>query len=265
MMREFDTADAGFAEDFAALLAARRAVTVRVGGVVAEILAEVKARGDDALLEFTRRFDRLSLGETAALRIGEDEIEKAVATLDPRLLQALDLAASRIEAFHRAQLPADLALHDSAGMTLGLRWTPLDAVGLYVPGGKAAYPSSVLMNALPARIAGVKRIAMCVPTPDGLLNPLVLAAAKRAALGCARPSGAGRARRIGTSHFDNEGPRFRPGGNRRHYGGVGKPAAGGDRTGEPANERGDYFGARLGGGRRAGQSAGSRTCGNYAA
>jgi len=183
MMREFDTADAGFAEDFAALLAARRAVTVRVGGVVAEILAEVKARGDDALLEFTRRFDRLSLGETAALRIGEDEIEKAVATLDPRLLQALDLAASRIEAFHRAQLPADLALHDSAGMTLGLRWTPLDAVGLYVPGGKAAYPSSVLMNALPARIAGVKRIAMCVPTPDGLLNPLVLAAAKRAGVG----------------------------------------------------------------------------------
>ncbi|MBX5453708.1 MAG: histidinol dehydrogenase [Acidobacteriia bacterium] len=182
-MREFDTADAGFAENFAALLAAQRAVTVRVGGVVAEILAEVKARGDDALLEFTRRFDRLSLSEPAGLHISEDEIEKAVDSLDPRLLQALDLAASRIEAFHRAQLPADLALHDSAGMTLGLRWTPLDAVGLYVPGGKAAYPSSVLMNALPARIAGVKRIAMCVPTPDGLLNPLVLAAAKRAGVG----------------------------------------------------------------------------------
>lgn len=183
MMRELDTADAGFAENFAALLAAQRAVTVRVGGVVAEILAEVKARGDDALLEFTRRFDRLSLSEPTGLHISEDEIEKAVDSLDPRLLQALDLAASRIEAFHRAQLPADLALHDSAGMTLGLRWTPLDAVGLYVPGGKAAYPSSVLMNALPARIAGVKRIAMCVPTPDGLLNPLVLAAAKRAGVG----------------------------------------------------------------------------------
>jgi histidinol dehydrogenase len=156
---------------------------VRVESVVAEILAEVKARGDDALLEFTHRFDRLSLDEASALRIGEDEIEKAVATLPPRLLQALDLAASRIEAFHRAQLPTDTALHDAAGMTLGLRWTPLDAVGLYVPGGKAAYPSSVLMNALPARIAGVKRIAMCVPTPDGLLNPLVLAAAKRAGVG----------------------------------------------------------------------------------
>jgi len=180
MMRELDTADVGFAQNFAALLATQRAVTVRVGGVVAEILAEVKARGDDALLEFTRRFDRLSLSEPAALRVSEDEMAKAVATLDSRLLQALDLAASRIEAFHRAQLPADLALHDSAGMTLGLRWTPLDAVGLYVPGGKAAYPSSVLMNAVPARIAGVKRIAMCVPTPDGLLNPLVLAAAKRA-------------------------------------------------------------------------------------
>ena len=94
-------------------------------------------------------------------------------------MEALNIAASRIEAFHQAQLPADLKMTDAAGMTLGMRWTPLDSVGLYVPGGKAAYPSSVLMNAIPARAAGVRRIAMCVPSPDGVLNPLVLAAAHR--------------------------------------------------------------------------------------
>ena len=107
-------------------------------------------------------------------------VDAAVAAMPAELAAALDLAATRIEAFHRAQMPADLRLTDAAGLTLGMRWTPLDAVGLYVPGGKAAYPSSVLMNAMPARVAGVARIAMCVPTPDGVLNPLVLAAARRA-------------------------------------------------------------------------------------
>ncbi len=108
------------------------------------------------------------------------EIDAAVASIPAELAAALDLAATRIEAFHRAQMPTNLRMTDAAGLTLGMRWGPLDAVGLYVPGGKAAYPSSVLMNAIPARIAGVARIAMCVPTPDGVMNPLVLAAARRA-------------------------------------------------------------------------------------
>ena len=116
----------------------------------------------------------------AALRISAEEIAAATASIQPDLLAALDLAATRIEAFHQAQLPIDLQMHDDAGITMGLRWTALDAVGIYVPGGKASYPSSVLMNALPARVAGVGRVAMVVPTPDGVLNPLVLAAAQRA-------------------------------------------------------------------------------------
>ena len=118
--------------------------------------------------------------EPGGLRVTADEIAAATASIAPELAAALDLAATRIEAFHRAQMPADLAIEDAAGLHLGMRWSPLDAVGLYVPGGKAAYPSSVLMNALPARVAGVGRIAMCVPCPGGVLNPLVLAAAARA-------------------------------------------------------------------------------------
>jgi histidinol dehydrogenase len=131
------------------------------------------------LIEFTSRFDRLSLTPDR-LRIDQAEIEAATESVPEAALDALDLAAKRIEAFHQAQLPADLKLTDDAGMTLGMRWTALDSVGLYVPGGKAAYPSSVLMNAIPARAARVRRIAMCVPTPGGVLNPLVLAAARRA-------------------------------------------------------------------------------------
>ena len=131
------------------------------------------------MLEYTARFDRLTL-TADRLRISIAEIDAAMAAVSPEQNAALDLAATRIEAFHRAQLPADLTMTDAAGMTLGMRWTALDSVGLYVPGGKAAYPSSVLMNAIPARAAGVARIAMCVPTPDGVLNPLVLAAARRA-------------------------------------------------------------------------------------
>ena len=143
------------------------------------ILAAVRARGDAALIDYTARFDRLTL-TADRLRVSADEIDAAVAAVPAEQHAALDLAATRIEAFHRAQLPADLKMTDDAGMTLGMRWTALDSVGLYVPGGKAAYPSSVLMNAIPARAAGVGRIAMCVPTPDGVLNPLVLAAARRA-------------------------------------------------------------------------------------
>ncbi len=177
-MRRLSTADAGFAEAFRSLLLDRDAAT-DVGAVVAEIIAAVRARGDAALCEYTVAFDRQTL-TPETLRIPAEEIDQASAGIASDLAAALDLAARRIEAFHRAQMPSDLRMQDEAGLVLGMRWSPLDAVGLYVPGGKAAYPSSVLMNALPARVAGVGRIAMCVPCPGGVLNPLVLAAAKRA-------------------------------------------------------------------------------------
>jgi histidinol dehydrogenase len=168
-----------FPEAFETLLDQARETTSRVDGVVADIIADVRARGDAALCDYTQRFDRLALTPDT-LRVTAADIGAACAKVAPDLLAALDLAATRIEAFHRAQLPADLQMHDDAGVTMGMRWTALDAVGIYVPGGKAAYPSSVLMNALPARAAGVGRIAMVVPAPDGVLNPLVLAAARRA-------------------------------------------------------------------------------------
>ena len=176
-MKTLSTADAGFEDEFTALLNEARETTARVDGAVAEIIAAVRARGDAALLDYTTRFDRHT---PTTLRITAAEIDAATAGIAPELAAALDLAAERIERFHRAQLPSDLELPDPAGLTLGMRWNALDAVGLYVPGGKASYPSSVLMNALPAKVAGVQRIAMCVPTPDGELAPLVLAAARRA-------------------------------------------------------------------------------------
>ena len=178
-MIRLSTATPGFEADFTALLNQAREPTETVDRAVATIVADVRERGDIALIEYTSKFDRLTLTPDR-LRIGAAEIESAAASVSPDAIGALDVAARRIEAFHQAQLPADLKLTDDAGMTLGMRWTPLDSVGLYVPGGKAAYPSSVLMNAMPARVAGVRRIAMCVPTPDGVLNPLVLAAARRA-------------------------------------------------------------------------------------
>ncbi|HEY2133933.1 MAG TPA: histidinol dehydrogenase [Acetobacteraceae bacterium] len=178
-MKRLSTADAGFEAGFIALLAEARETADSVDGAVAGIIADIRARGDAALLDYTERFDRLRL-TAAGLRVSADEIEAAADSVSAQLLAALDLAASRIEVFHRAQLPQDLRMGDAVGLDLGMRWTPLDAVGIYVPGGKAAYPSSVLMNALPARAAGVGRIAMCVPTPDGVMNPLVLAAARRA-------------------------------------------------------------------------------------
>jgi histidinol dehydrogenase len=178
-VKRLSTADPDFAPAFEALLAEARETTEQVDRAVAAIIAEVRARGDAALCEYTARFDRL-VQTPERLRIAGEEIDAAVAGVPGELASALELAARRIEAFHKAQLPADLCMTDEAGFTLGMRWTPLEAVGLYVPGGKAAYPSSVLMNALPARVAGVRRIAMCVPSPDGALNPLVLAAARRA-------------------------------------------------------------------------------------
>jgi histidinol dehydrogenase len=178
-MIALDTTHPGFEAAFTALLHSARDTTAKVDAPVAAIIADIRARGDAALIELTNKFDRQSL-TPATLRVTAAEIDAAVAEIPAPLADALHLAATRIETFHRAQLPHDVAVPDDAGLTLGMRWTALDAVGLYVPGGKAAYPSSVLMNALPARVAGVARIAMCVPCPDGRLNPLVLAAARRA-------------------------------------------------------------------------------------
>jgi histidinol dehydrogenase len=178
-MIRLDTTDPGFEEAFAALLDTARETTARVDVAVAAIIADIGARGDAALCDYTARFDRMAL-TPHRLRIRKAEIDAAVADVPRELHGALNLAAERIERFHSVQMPQDIRLTDEAGLTLGMRWNALDAVGLYVPGGKAAYPSSVLMNAIPARVAGVGRIAMCVPTPDGVLNPLVLAAARRA-------------------------------------------------------------------------------------
>ncbi|MCC6717126.1 MAG: histidinol dehydrogenase [Acetobacteraceae bacterium] len=178
-MKRLDTTTPGFEPEFTALLNQARETTANVGETVAAIIADLRARGDEALCEYTTRFDRFPLTQDR-IRISEAEIDAAIATAPPHQREALEIAATRIDRFHRAQLPADLRLDDPDGLTLGMRWNALDAVGIYVPGGKAAYPSSVLMNAIPARAAGVARIAMCVPTPDGVLNPLVLAAARHA-------------------------------------------------------------------------------------
>lgn len=177
MLRNLDARAADFEQSFAALLADKRETSADVNAVVAGILDDVRQRGDTALLDYTRRFDRLDL-DAAGLAIGAEEVTAAVAACDEETLAALRLAASRIEDFHRRQKPEGLSYTDAAGVRLGYRWTALSAVGLYVPGGTASYPSSVLMNALPAKVAGVDRLVMVVPTPDGKLNPLVLAAAR---------------------------------------------------------------------------------------
>ncbi|WP_337997100.1 histidinol dehydrogenase [Oleispirillum naphthae] len=174
-----DAAAAGFPQAFERLLAAKRETAADVADAVAAIIAEVRETGDAALIRLTAKFDRLEL-TPATLRVTPAEIDAAEAACKPEVLAALDLAAARIRAFHVRQVPEDTCFTDAVGARLGLRWTPVDAAGLYVPGGTAAYPSSVLMNAIPAKVAGVKRLVMTVPTPDGVLNPLVLAAAKRA-------------------------------------------------------------------------------------
>jgi len=173
------TRDADFAERFNAFLGTKRESAEDVEAAVRAIIADVAARGDRALVEYTKKFDGLDLDKTG-IRITEEEVEQAVAAADPEARAALELAASRIEAHHRRQLPKDEMYVDPIGVELGHRWTPVEAVGLYVPGGTAAYPSSVLMNAVPAKVAGVDRIAITVPTPNGVLNPLVLTAAKLA-------------------------------------------------------------------------------------
>jgi histidinol dehydrogenase len=176
MPRRLDTRAATFAADFAALLSAKREMGEDVDAVVAAILADVKTRGDAAVIECTKRFDRLAL-TPATMRVPARDIAAAAASCAPETLDALRFAAQRIEAYHRRQIPEDFAFTDAVGVRLGSRWRAIAAVGIYVPGGTAAYPSSVLMNAVPAKVAGVERLVMVVPSPDGVLNPLVLAAA----------------------------------------------------------------------------------------
>jgi histidinol dehydrogenase len=171
-----DRSSADFAERFAGFLAMKREVSTDIENAARVIVDDVAERGDAALIEATRRFDRLGL-DAGGLRITEAEIGAAVQACDAPTLDALRFARDRIELFHRRQLPRDDRFTDSLGVELGWRWSAIDAVGLYVPGGTAAYPSSVLMNAVPARVAGVERVVMVVPSPGGTLNPLVLAAA----------------------------------------------------------------------------------------
>src|SRR4030088_3227354 len=167
---------ADFDQRFAAFLAAKREVSADVERATRAIVDDVAARGDAALLEATRKFDRLDISASRP-RVTAAEIEAATKACDSATLDALKFARDRIEMFHRRQLPKDERFTDALGVELGWRWSAIDAVGLYVPGGTAAYPSSVLMNAVPARVAGVGRVVMVVPSPGGKLNPLVLAAA----------------------------------------------------------------------------------------
>lgn len=177
MPLRLDGSSSTFATDFAAFIDRKRDAEDDVAATVSAVIADVRARGDAAVLEYTRRFDRLDLNSAAELRLSTDLIEGARAQCSNEQLDALQVAADRIRAFHERQLPEGFAYTDSDGVRLGARWTPVGAAGIYVPGGTAAYPSSVLMNAVPASVAGVKRIVMAVPTPDGAINPLVLAAA----------------------------------------------------------------------------------------
>jgi histidinol dehydrogenase len=171
-----DTSSADFAGRFDAFLAMKREVAADIEAATRAIVDDVAARGDAALIEATRKFDRLQL-DAAGLAVKPAEIDAAVKACDAKTLDALSFARDRIEAFHRTQVPKDERFTDALGVELGWRWSAIEAVGLYVPGGTAAYPSSVLMNAVPANVAGVARVVMVVPSPDGKLNPLVLAAA----------------------------------------------------------------------------------------
>ncbi len=172
MTRFLDTTAPGFEADFAALVAEREDAP-DVEAAVDAIIADVRARGDAALAELTRRFDGHDLGPFT-----EAEIDAECARVPPAEREALELAAERVRAYHERQTPAPEEWTDATGATLGWRWTPIEAAGLYVPGGTASYPSSVLMNAIPARVAGVSRLVMCTPTPGGEVNPLVLLAAR---------------------------------------------------------------------------------------
>ena len=177
MPLRLDSGTADFQARFAAFLADKRETAVDVNQAVADILAQVHSRGDDAVLEYTRKFDRIDYS-AAEMRLTGAELDRAFESVPEEQVQALRHAHDRIAAYHGRQLPQDDRYKDEHGIELGHRWTAIAAVGLYVPGGLAAYPSSVLMNAVPAKVAGVPRLAMAVPSPDGQINPLVLAAAR---------------------------------------------------------------------------------------
>lgn len=181
MARRLDNRRGGFDARFLRLLGEKRESAVDVDTVVAGIIQSVRDDGNAAVIQFTQTFDRHALS-ARRLRVPAAEIAAAVEQVEPALIEALRFAAERIESYHRRQRPTDDHYIDQAGVELGHRWTAIDAVGLYVPGGLAAYPSSVLMNAIPARVAGVSRLAMVTPTPDGKLNPVILAAAQIAGI-----------------------------------------------------------------------------------
>ncbi|KUR72808.1 histidinol dehydrogenase [Novosphingobium fuchskuhlense] len=174
-MQRLHSRDAGFAQAFAAVVSDRRESDADVARDVSAILADVRARGDAALADYTAKFDGHALGDD--WRIPAETCREAFDALDPTLRAALELAAERIRAYHEAQLPEDRDYIDAAGVRLGAKWRAVDGAGLYVPGGRAAYPSSLLMNAIPAKVAGVGRLVVTTPTPKGAINPLVLAAA----------------------------------------------------------------------------------------
>jgi len=182
MAIRLDNRSGDFAEKFRAFLATKRETSADVEAAVRAIIADVAARGDVALKGYTQKFDKVDLDRTG-LKIAAEEIAAALKACSREALDALELARDRIEAYHRRQVPKDDRFTDQLGVELGARWTAIEAVGLYVPGGTAAYPSSVLMNAVPAKVAGVPRIVMVVPAPNGVLSPLVLAAAKLAGIG----------------------------------------------------------------------------------
>ncbi|MDG1340281.1 MAG: histidinol dehydrogenase [Paracoccaceae bacterium] len=177
MPQFLNTADADFEAAFGALLTAKREDSPDVDDAVAAIIADVRTRGDAAVIDLTAKFDRMDL-TPQTLAFSKDEIAAECAKVSKEDREALELAAARITAYHERQMPRDEMWTDDSGATLGWRWTPVSAAGLYVPGGLASYPSSVLMNAIPAQVAGVKRLAIVVPTPDGIANPLVLLAAQ---------------------------------------------------------------------------------------
>lgn len=177
MARWIKASDADFDTKLKAFLSVKRDSSIDVQHIVEAIISNVKSKGDAAVLDYTRQFDKVSY-EASDLLISQREIDEQATSVSPKVYRALEHAADRIRAYHHQQIPQGLNYVDADGVRLGERWSSVDAVGLYVPGGKANYPSSVLMNALPAHVAGVKRIVMCVPTPNGELNPTVLAAAK---------------------------------------------------------------------------------------
>ena len=177
MPLRLDASAPGFERDFSAFLGRNRDTDENVDRIVGDIVADVRARGDAALVDYTRKFDKLDI-DPRGLRVSDAERRAAAAKATAAQREALAFASGRIEAFHRALLPKDVEFTDETGTRLGARYRPIDSVGVYVPGGTAAYPSSVLMNIVPAKVAGVKRIVMVVPTPGGVLNPLVMLAAE---------------------------------------------------------------------------------------